>query len=434
MKKRFFSLCLVLLLLASCLLAFSSCSEEELPTRTLHVYNWGQYISDGSYDLPDVNALFEEYFNEQLAEKYGYRIEVNYSTYPSNEDMYNKIASGSGSFDVIVPSEYMIEKMISENLLLELDFSKITNYEYIAEEFRTDFNTYDPEGKYTVPYTYGTVGIIYNTDYVDEEDIGSWDLLWNEKYSGKILQFNNSRDALATALYRLGYSVNTTDHTKWAEATELLKQQKPLVQAYVMDEIFNKMISGSAWIAPYYAGDFLTMYDSNDSLAFYTPKEGTNIFVDAMCVPTCARQVDAAMEYINFMLSEEPALANAEYLGYSCPNTLVTESEEYQEYMLDWHEESLDILYSKSLVVDDYTDLKDINAENKRSFFHAISNTEENGNLLDYTNSLWAEIKIESSIEPWIIVTDIVILALLFAWWLSSFLRKRAREKSYTQK
>ena len=160
MKKRFFSLCLVLLLLASCLLAFSSCSEEELPTRTLHVYNWGQYISDGSYDLPDVNALFEEYFNEQLAEKYGYRIEVNYSTYPSNEDMYNKIASGSGSFDVIVPSEYMIEKMISENLLLELDFSKITNYEYIAEEFRTDFNTYDPEGKYTVPYTYGTVGLI----------------------------------------------------------------------------------------------------------------------------------------------------------------------------------------------------------------------------------------------------------------------------------
>ena len=432
MKKR------ILALLLSLLLAFSTvwltaCEKEDLPTKTLNVYNWGQYISDGSYELPDVNALFEEYFNENLAEKYGFKIAVNYSTYPSNEDMYNKIVSGSGAFDVIIPSEYMIEKMIEEDLLCELDFSKIPNYENIDEKFRTDFNTYDPEGKYSVPYTYGTVGIIYNADYVDEEDIGSWDLLWNEKYSGKILQFNNPRDALATALYRLGYSVNTTDHAKWNEAAALLKEQKPLVQAYVMDEIFNKMISGSAWIAPYYAGDFLTMYDSNDSLCFYTPKEGTNIFVDAMCVPKCARLPEIGMEYINFMLSEEPALANAEYIGYSSPNTVVTENEEYQDYMLEWHEESLDILYSADAVVNDYVDLKDIDAESRRSFYHAITNTAENGNLLDYTNALWSDIKIESSIEAWIIVADVLILGSLFGAWLFFFIRKKKRERGYTE-
>ena len=432
MKKR------ILALLLSLLLAFSTvwltaCEKEDLPTKTLNVYNWGQYISDGSYELPDVNALFEEYFNENLAEKYGFKIAVNYSTYPSNEDMYNKIVSGSGAFDVIIPSEYMIEKMIEEDLLCELDFSKIPNYENIDEKFRTDFNTYDPEGKYSVLYTYGTVGIIYNADYVDEEDIGSWDLLWNEKYSGKILQFNNPRDALATALYRLGYSVNTTDHAKWNEAAALLKEQKPLVQAYVMDEIFNKMISGSAWIAPYYAGDFLTMYDSNDSLCFYTPKEGTNIFVDAMCVPKCARLPEIGMEYINFMLSEEPALANAEYIGYSSPNTVVTENEEYQDYMLEWHEESLDILYSADAVVNDYVDLKDIDAESRRSFYHAITNTAENGNLLDYTNALWSDIKIESSIEAWIIVADVLILGSLFGAWLFFFIRKKKRERGYTE-
>lgn len=432
MRKRILSLLLVLVLLLS-VFSLSSCNEGSLPKKVLHVYNWGQYISDGSGDLPDVNALFEAYFNEHLAEKYGFEIEVNYSTYPSNEDMYNKLVSGSASFDVVIPSDYMIEKMIEENLLLELDFSKITNYGNVAEEFRTGFATYDPEGKYSVPYTYGTVGIIYNADYVDEEDIGSWDLLWNEKYSGKILQFNNSRDALATALYRLGYSVNTADHAKWAEAAALLKEQKPLVQAYVMDEIFNKMISASAWIAPYYAGDYLTMYDSNDSLCFYIPEEGTNIFADAMCVPTCARLPEVAMEYINFMLSEEPALANAEYIGYSCPNTVVTENQEYKDYMSDWHEEALDILYSEGAIVDDYTDLKDIDAESKRSFYHAITNTEENGNLLDYTNALWSDIKIESSIEPWIIVADVVILGALFGAWLFFFIRKKKRESSYTE-
>lgn len=432
MKKAFLFVLVLLLLLSA--FPFSAAAASNLDTVTLNVYNWGQYISNGEDDLPDTNKLFEEYFNKNLAESYGYYIEVNYSTYPSNEDMYNKIVSGSASFDVITPSDYMIERMIAEGLLQPLDFEKLPNASNIDEKFFTEYNTYDPEAKYSIPYTCSMVGIIYNTKYVEEEDIGSWDLLWNEKYKEKILQFNNPRDAFGTALYYLGFSVNTTDHSKWTTALDLLKRQKPLVQAYVMDEVFNKMISASAYIAPYYSGDFLTMYDSNDDLAFYYPKEGTNVFVDAMCIPTCARNPEAAHAYIDFMLQEEPAVANAMYLGYGSPNRLVKENEEYIAYMNDWHEDAMEILYGKQTIIDDFTDLKDIKEEEdtlKTSFFRYLSNTEENGNLLDYTNDLWSKLKSESSVEPWIIVTDIVIVgAMLFA--IAFFaIRKHIRAKDY---
>ena len=429
--KRTLCLTFILALLLS-LAVLPASAKKTMDTVTLNVYNWGQYISDGSDDLPDTNELFEEYFNTYLAESYGYYIEVNYSTYPSNEDMYNKLVSGSASFDVVVPSDYMIERMIAEDLLIPLDFDKIPNLSNIDEKFFTEYNSYDPDAKYSVPYTYSMVGIIYNSDFVDEEDIGSWDLLWNEKYSGKILQFNNPRDAFGTALYHLGYSVNTTDHAKWTTALDLLKRQKPLVQAYVMDEIFNKMISSSAYIAPYYSGDYLTMYDSNDSLAFYYPEEGTNFFVDAMCIPKCARNVDAAHAYIDFMLTEEPAVANAMYIGYGTPNRVVRENEDYIEYMNDWHEDAMDILYGNDVLINDYTDLGEIEYEGIRtSFYRAINNTEENGNLLDFTNDLWSKLKSESSIEPWIIVTDIVIVGALVFASVFFYVRRRIRAKDY---
>ena len=433
MKNRIFTLLLAVVLL---LCVFPVCASAKTPDKvTLNVYNWGQYIADGEDDLPDTNELFEEYFNEFLAEKYGYTIEVNYSTYPSNEDMYNKIVSGSASFDVVVPSDYMIERMIAENLLLPLDFSKIPLISNIEERFLNgEYNTYDPDAKYSVPYTYSMVGIIYNEKYVDEEDIGSWDLLWNEKYEGKILQFNNSRDAFGTALYYLGYSVNTTDRAKWNEALELLKKQKPLVSAYVMDEVFDKMQNESAYIAPYYAGDYLTMYDINDSLAFYYPEEGTNFFVDAMCIPSCAKNVDAAHEYINFMLSEEAAIANAQYIGYGSPNTVVRENEDYIVYMEDWHEDAMEILYGYTPVLSDYTDLKDVplgDSGIKASFYRAISDTEENGNLLSFTNELWSSFKSFNSIEPWIVVTDAVIIAALIGAALFFYIRKKNWEKYY---
>ena len=416
-------------------LLLTSCGKKDLETKTLNVYNWGEYISDGSDDLPDTNALFEEYFNTNLAEKYGYKIEVNYSTYASNEDMYNKLSSGSANFDIIIPSEYMIEQLILEEKLGPLDFEKIPNFKNIDDKFKTDYNqTYDPDGLYSVPYTYGLVGVIYNTKHVDEEDLGSWDLLWNEKYKGKILQFNNSRDAFATALYKLGYSVNTTDHAKWNEACELLKEQKPLVQAYVMDEIFNKMISGSAYIAPYYAGDFLTCYDSNEDLGFYLPEEGTNFFVDAMCIPTCSSEEnrDAAHEYINFMLSEEAAVANSMYIGYASPNTLVRENEDYQEYMLDGHEDALSILYGENMKIFNDEDLKDVSHDGLKVYsFRTITNTEENGNLLNHVNGLWSAFKADVTIEVWVILLAALIVAALAGFFIFIFVRRKLRAKYY---
>lgn len=432
--KRLLSLFLLLGTMAA-LLILPSAAKDDLDTVTLNVYNWGQYISDGEYDLPDTNELFEEYFNENLAKEYGYYIEVNYSTYPSNEDMYNKIVSGSAAFDVIVPSDYMIERMIGEGLLAPLDYSLLPNIGNIDPDFMNGtYNTYDPEAKYSVPYTCSAVGIIYNSAYVDEEDVKdqSWDLLWNEKYKGKILQFNNLRDAFGTALYSLGYSVNTTDKAKWDEALEKLCEQKPLVSAYVMDEIFDKMANSSGYIAPYYSGDYLTMRDSNEDLRFYYPSEGTNYFVDAMCIPTDSRNKEAAHAYIDFMLTEEPAVANAEYIGYGSPNLAVRNNAEYEEYMRDWHD-AWEILYETEFLINDERDLGEIDSEGKVkvSFYRAITDTEENGNLMSYTNDLWADFKSANAIPVWIIVADVLILGSAIGFFIFFAVRRRMREKDY---
>ncbi len=383
--KKTLKILLLCTLTLSCLLLVG-CGEE---TVTLNVYNWGEYISDGSEESLDVNAAFEEYYYD----KYGVRVKVNYTTYASNEDMYAKLRSGATAYDVIIPSDYMIERMIDEEMLLPLNFENIPNYQYIPEDMRDMF--YDPENAYSVPYAYGLVGVIYNTDMVDEEDIGSWSLLWNEKYTGKILQFNNARDAFGTAMYYQRIDVNTTDETLWRNALELLKSQKSLVQGYVMDEVFNKMKGSSAAIAPYYAGDYLTMYDSNDALAFYYPEEGTNIFTDAMCIPSCAQHKEIAEEYINFMLREEIAVANAEYICYASPHTLVRESEEYREYLAEYHEDAYDILYP--------------NIEGMTLSAYAM--LDEATQSLQ--NRLWEELKIESSVGGSIHAVAMVIIAIL---------------------
>ncbi len=396
MKRLFGMLSLVLLLF------LAGCGEKK-ETVTLNVYNWGQYISDGSEGTLDVNREFEKY----CLEEFGEEVKVNYTTYASNEDMYNKIKSGSASYDVIIPSDYMIEKMINENLLQKLDFSNIPNYKYINGDYKDLF--FDKNNEYSVPYTYGMVGIIYNETMVDEEDIGSWDLLWNEKYKGKILQFNNPRDAFGTAIYSVGEDVNTTDEKVWEAAAEKLKKQKPLIQSYVMDEIFNKMKNGSAAAAPYYAGDYLTMYDSNDSLKFYYPKEGTNVFVDSMCIPTCARSKELAERYINFMLSDEIAIANAEYIAYSSPNTNVAENEDYIEGMVEWNEEAMEILYPEGETV-------------PVQFYENLD-----AETLALQNSLWETLKIENSVEPWIYITSGSIVALLLFMMIYRYIIKKIR-------
>ena len=278
-------------------------------TVTLNVYNWGQYMADGSDDSLEVIKAFEERYPH---------IKVNYSTYDSNEMMYSKLSNGGITVDVIIPSDYMIARLIEEDMLLEINYDNIPNYQYIDESFRN--TDYDPENKYSVPYTWGTVGILYNTKYVDEADVTGWELLWNEKYAGKILMFGNSRDAFGIAQYLLGYSVNTTNRNELQECADLLKQQKPILQQYVMDEIFATMQNEEAWIAAYYAGDCLTMMAENENLAFYLPEnQGFNLFIDAMCIPACCQEKEAAELFINFLCDPEIAGANMDWICYSTP-------------------------------------------------------------------------------------------------------------------
>ena len=366
--KKTLSLLLAALIFA---LLLSGCGSSD--QLTLNVYNWGEYISDGSEDSFDTIREFEKWYEAN----YGQKLKVNYDTYASNEDMYNKISSGAVSYDVIIPSDYMIARMKDEGMLLPLDFDNIPNYQYIDENFRGLY--YDPDNQYTVPYTYGMVGIIYNANIVDEADAQGWDLMWNSKYAGNILQFNNSRDAFGTAQYKLGLDVNDTDQAKWDAALAELKTQAPLVKSYVMDEVYNMMESGEAAIAPYYAGDYFTMLDAqanNVDLRFYYP-DPTNFFVDAMCIPSCCQNKELAEIFINYMLSAEPAIANAEYIYYATPNSLVYEDEGYLE---DIGEEAAAILYP---AVEDFSA-----SYNQYAFRNLDSET------LDYVNTLWENLKI----------------------------------------
>ena len=279
-------------------------------TITLNVYNWGQNIADGSDDTMDIIAEFERRYPN---------IKVNYSTYDSNETLYTKLSNGGITVDVIIPSDYMIARMIQEDMLIELNFDNIPNYQYVDDTFRN--RDYDPENKYSVPYTWGTVGIIYNTKFVDEADVAKgWEVLWNEKYDDKILMFDNSRDAIGIAQYMLGYSVNTTDEAQLRECADLLAKQKPLLQQYVMDQVYDLMENEVAWIAPYYAGDCMMMMESNENLAFYLPEDqGFNLFVDAMCIPKCCQEKEAAELFINFLCDPEISGANMDYICYGSP-------------------------------------------------------------------------------------------------------------------
>ncbi len=334
----------VLAMLLSIGLIFVVFSNEPI---VLNVYNWGEYISDGSEDSYDTNKEFEAYCRDVL----GLNVKVNYITYTSNEDMYAKLSSDAVSYDVIIPSDYMIARLADEGMLEELDFSNIPNYDTnIDEAFKGLY--YDPENKYSVPYTYGMVGIIYDANEVDSADAnineetgrGTWDMMWNEKYKGQILQFNNSRDALGTAFYRLGEDVNTTDTAVWDKGLSELQKQKPLLKKLVMDEIFNMMESGEAAVGAYYAGDYLTMVDNqaeNVDLQFYYP-ENTNLFIDAMCIPKCTQNKELAEQYINFMLSDDAAIANAEYICYASPHKNVYTNEQYID---DMGEDAMEILY-----------------------------------------------------------------------------------------
>ena len=397
MKRRsIFSMILAVLILLPCLGTLSACDSGY--DVVLNVYNWGEYISDGSYDSLDVNKAFEAWYYQE----YGVRVKVNYDTYDSNESLRAKLEAGSASYDVIIPSDYMIDYFIEHDMLLELNYENIPNFEKnIPEQFRNLF--YDPENKYTVPYTYGMVGIVYDSNIVSEEDTGSWELMWggpDGKYAKQILQFDNSRDAFGTAMYKLGLSVNSTDKADWLAAYNALAEQKSVLKRYVMDQVFNMMESGDAAIAAYYAGDCITMMEnasSNVSLDFFYPRneEGeicTNLFMDSMCIPTCAKNKELAEAYINFMLATDVVIdgevcdiarANAEYIYYATPNSAVYENPEYQESlgMGDAECDYYAMLYPEGF---------DFAASYEK---YAYANLDKD--LLAYISDLWLDLKLQ---------------------------------------
>ena len=300
-----------------------SSSGTESKDRVVNVCSWGEYI--------DEDLIYQ--FEDETG------IKVNYQTAESNEALYSLLKTGAGDYDVIVPSDYMIGRLIAEDMLAELNYDNIPNYAKIGDQYKG--LSYDPDNKYTVPYTWGTLGIIYNTTMVDEE-ITSWDAMFDEKYAGQVLMIRNSRDALSAALLDLGYDINTTDEAQIREAYELLAdaKSKGVYQSFVMDEIFGKMEGGNAAIAMYYAGDYLTMLENNPDLRYVVPEEGSNWFVDAMCVLKNAQHKEEAEEWINFIAGTESSLANMDYIWYASPNTEALE--EYPAYYEETYGEPLD--------------------------------------------------------------------------------------------
>ena len=398
--KKVFALLLALLVLALPLTLAAGATDKtekdysHLKGTTLNVYNWGEYISDGSEGSLDVNAEFEK--------RYG--ITVNYTNFESNENMYTKLKNGGANYDVIIPSDYMIARLAQQGMLEELDFSNIPNYQYILDKYKGLY--FDAEQKYSVPYTVGMVGLIYNTKMVSGTP-DSWSLMWDEQYKGEILMFNNPRDAFGIAQCLLGQSVNTTDKAEWDAAAAKLAEQKPLVSSYVMDEVFNKMEGGEAAIAAYYAGDYLTMHDINPDLAFVYPKEGVNFFVDAMCVPKGANNKEAAELYINFMLEEDIAVANANYICYASPNKLVLESDDYD-------------------LKDDPILYPDESAMPKTQIFELL---DEDTQL--YMNEKWNEVKIESSNNTGVYIALAVVAALVAVFAVIKIVRSKKRKAMY---
>ena len=299
MKKIVIALIAVSLLMAS---AATGCGKRAGSAGEVNVYNWGEYIDEG---------IFRDFERET-------GIKINYSEYQTNEEMYSLISMSATNMDVVIPSDYMVARLIGEGLLEELDFSNIPNYSLIDNAYKN--LEYDPAGRYSVAYMTGTVGLIYNSAMI-HGDISSWGALFDGSHAGQILMFDNPRDAFGIALKYLNYSQNTTDENEIREAYELLTRQKPLLQAYVMDQIFDKLESGEAAIGPYYAGDYLLMLENNPDLVFVRPVEGSNFFVDAMCVPKGAANKTNAEIFINYMCRTDIALKNMEFIYYASANS-----------------------------------------------------------------------------------------------------------------
>lgn len=397
MKKIFSVLFAVIVIALSCSASFGVAAKQidvsKLKGTEINVYNWGEYISDGAEDTLDVNKEFEKETG----------IKVNYTTYDSNENMYNKIKSGGANYDIIIPSDYMIERMIDEDMLEKINFDNIPNYKNIIPKYKDLY--FDPKNEYSVPYNVGMVGLVYNTKMV-EGTPDSWSIMWDKKYKGQVLMFNNSRDAFGIAQFLLGIDVNTTSEQDWKKAYQKLKEQKPVVQSYVMDDVFNKMEGGEAAIAAYYAGDCIGMAENNPDLAFVYPKEGTNIFVDSICIPKGCQNKDAAELYINFLLRGDIALANAECLCYA-PNQAVLDNEDYSF-------RDNEMLYPD----EEHTPTTE--------YFHNLDSE-----TLMLMTSLWDNLKIEGNDVMSVYIGLITFAVIVVVYFIYRTIRKKKRESMY---
>ena len=310
MKRRFLSIMTIAGLLSVTVL--SACGNKSAATGSageLYVYNWGEYIDE---------SVVEEFEKET-------GIKVVYDMFETNEEMYPILEAGGVVYDVVCPSDYMIEKMIKNDMLAEIDFNNVPNVKNIDPKYMEMSKAFDPENKYSVPYTWGTVGILYNTSMV-KDDITSWGDLWNTKYQGNILMQDSVRDAFMVGEKMLGYSMNTTDKAELEKVKEKLIEQKPLVQAYVIDQVRDKMIGGEAAIGVIYSGEML--YVQNEvansgedfELKYVIPKEGTNLWIDAWVIPKNAKNKENAEKWIDFLNRPEIAKKNFEYITYPTPN------------------------------------------------------------------------------------------------------------------
>ncbi len=376
MKKNFFIILVIFILIT-----FSGCANKSTELgEFINVYSWGEFIANGT----DGNLNVNKEFTKRTG------IRVNYKTFQNNEELFAKLLGGGTDYDVIIPSDYMISRLREKNMLAPLNFKNIPNYSFIDDKFKN--LNFDPENKYSVPYVWGIVGIFYNKNEVQKsENEITWDILWNEKYKNRILIFDNARDAFAISLLRLGYSINTTDPKNWRKAADELIKQKPLIQAYVMDQIFDKMGNGEAAVAPYYSGDVATMLKNNPSIGFVIPKNGTNLFVDSMCVPKNSLRKNQAEKYINFMCETDIALANVKQTGYSTPHKKAFEK-------LDSSIKQNKIFYPDDEIL-----------RNAQVFVNLPDNINK---LMD---ELWIEVKSgEASSSPWTLVVILLGFAILY--------------------
>lgn len=402
--KKFFSLIIAVLVILSVFIMHVSANDEIFSKETieyykslglqgtvLNVYNWGEYIDD---EEVDVITEFERLTG----------CDVNYTTFESNENMYSKLSGGGVSYDIIIPSDYMVERLISEDMLLPIDYSNVPNFAKYFDGEKHGHLIANGISDYAVIYNVGTTILIYNKNFVSEVP-DSWKVLWDEQYKGKILMFNNPRDSFAIAQFVLGQSINTTEKSQWDAAAELLMEQRKKVKPeYVMDEVFIKMESGEYAFATYYAGDYELMVENNPDLGYAFPKEGVNTFYDAMCIPSAAQNKKGAEAFINFMLEPEIALANAEYIYYATPNKAVTENPDYS--LAD-----SEAVYPENL-------------ENTQAFHNLPTDT------LQYMNSLWMKVKGENDAQG-LYIGFFSVIAVVIVIIIAHIIKKKKMAKYY---